>query len=116
MDDKNKTKGQAQIGIPLGQMDILPGEVKQRHLVPNPVRSGDVYYGDNGNFKSVAIGTAYQILMVVNKVPTWVTFPQTGVHTSRPTSGRFVGDQYYAIDNFVLSIWNGAVWKSVTLS
>lgn len=57
----------------IGQMDILPGEIKQRHLVPQPVNTGDTYYGlYGGNFTRLSIGSSNQVLAVKSGVPAWV--------------------------------------------
>lgn len=96
---------------------ILPGAIKQLHLSPNIPRKGDIYYGrDGANFINLGIGTTGQQLMVINGLPSWQSFPRTGVAASRPTSGRFTGDQYFATDTFALSVWTGALWKSTTLA
>jgi len=103
------------IGIQIGQMDIIPGEIKQRHLVPGNIQTGQIYYGlYGGNFTVLDIGQPGQVLMVVNGQPSWQNFPPTG--TSRPTSGRFIGDQYFNTSTGVFSIWTGAAWLSTTLS
>ena len=91
---------------------IVPGAIKQRHLLPSPVRKGDIYYGDNGYFKSVALGSTGQTLMVIGGVPVWGSFPVTGIATARPTSGRFTGDLFYATDTKVLSLWDGGAWRT----
>lgn len=59
--------------IQVGQSDILPGSIKQRHLVPSVVRKGDLYFGLNGgNFSSIEIGATGQILAVEDGLPAWV--------------------------------------------
>jgi|GEM_PF-4669993 len=105
----NKNQGRSKL-IGITQEMIFPGVVKQRHLVASPTQKGDTYYGGGNSFVNLPIGTSYQLLAVVEGVPAWITFPQTG--TSRPTSGRFTGDQYFDTASFILSIWTGSVWKA----
>lgn len=90
MDNKKQSQGMA---IQIGQMDIIPGEIKQRHLVPNPVRTGDIYYGlYGGNFSSLAIGATGKSLRVNNGVPVWATAATAGSNgptgPTGPTGGN----------------------------
>lgn len=63
------TSGQA-----ITQDAILPGSIKQRHLVPSPTQKGDMYYGKDGNaFSNLPIGTNGQQLTVSSGVPAWTT-------------------------------------------
>lgn len=56
----------------VGQQNLLPSSVKQRHLVGNPSQPGDMYYGQDGNnFARVGIGTEGQGLTVLGGIPTW---------------------------------------------
>lgn len=110
--DKNDT----QIPYVLNQYNYSAGSVKQRHLVPSPTQPAMMYYGLDGNsFQGLTIGTSGQILMVVNGFPAWVNLaPPSGLAASRPTAGTFVGQQYFASDSGVLSIWNGSTWLEST--
>lgn len=97
--------------------NIAPGGVFQYHLVVVPTQKGDLYYGNDGiRFTQLKIGTTGQQLMVIGGVPAWASFPQTGTGANRPTSGRFTGDQYYATDTKVFSVWDGAAWRTTTLT
>lgn len=67
--DQNNSNGR------VGQADIIPGSIKQRHMVPSPSQPGDLYYGLDGNsFTNVPIGASGQFLTVVNGVPDWKTY------------------------------------------
>lgn len=59
--------------IQISQYDIPPGTVKPRHLAKTlTLAKGDIYYVDaNGEFTKLAIGTAGQVLTVVDGVPAW---------------------------------------------
>ena len=96
---------------------LAPGIVKARHLYAYNPATGDIYYNQNGSrLSNLSIGDSGQILMVVDGLPSWQVFPQTGVAANRPTNGRFTGDQFFATDTFALSVYTGSAWKSTTLS
>ena len=105
-----------QIGL-VYQQNIVPGVIKQQALVPHPCQKADIYYGKDGvNFSRLPIGSTGQVLTVVGGVPVWQFLLTTGLAVNRPTSGAFIGAMYYATNTFVLSIWNGSVWKSSTFA
>lgn len=115
--DKNNKSSQQNFFPLIFQQNIAPGVIKQQHLLPSPTRAGDLYYGKDGvNFSNLKIGSTGQILMVIAGVPAWVSFPQTGIATARPTSGRFTGDQWYSTDTKVFSLWDGSTWRTTTLT
>jgi hypothetical protein len=95
---------------------ILPGVIKQRHLVSSPTQVGDMYYGNGNSFLNLPAGIAGQVLTISGGVPVWSYLLTTGLAASRPTAGSFAGQQFFSIDTFVLSIWTGAAWKTTTLS
>lgn len=110
---KNQTIGY----IKIYKQNILPGAVSPRHLVvPVNPKNGDLYYSNGTNFVKLAPGTTGQVLTNTDGVPAWNFLLTTGVAADKPNSGSFIGAQYYATDTFVLSIWNGSVWKSTTLA
>jgi hypothetical protein len=113
--DTQNTQQQSQL---VTQQMILPGTIKQRHLVGNPTQVGDMYYGLDGNsFANLPIGSEAAVLSVASGVPVWQAyrFP-TGLAASRPSSGTVAGQMFFATDTFVLSVWSGAAWKTTTLS
>lgn len=63
------------IGSPIpiiSQQNIAPGAIKQRHLVPSPTQKGDMYYGQNGGFANLPVGTNGALLNVASNIPTWL--------------------------------------------
>lgn len=54
---------------------ILPGIIKERHLVPGSgANQGDIIYSDNkGGFTNLSIGTDNQVLTASGGVPTYTT-------------------------------------------
>lgn len=83
------------------QHQIISGTIKPRHLVASAtVANGDTFYSNGTSFVKLSPGSSYQEKRIVSGVPAWITFPQTGVAASRPSSGRFAGDQYFATDTF----------------
>lgn len=58
----------------VGQQDILPDAIKQRHLSSAATQPGDMYYGLDGNsLTRIGIGTSSQILTVTAGIPSWQT-------------------------------------------
>lgn len=103
--------------LQITQDALLPGIVKERHLVAGKGAKGDMVYGDaHGGFTNIAIGSTGQVLMVIGSIPSWQTYPQAGLATNRPSSGRFTGDMYLNTDTPSISFWTGSAWKSATLS
>jgi hypothetical protein len=97
--------------------DLAPGSVVQQHLVPNPSSKGDIYFGLDGvRFARIAIGKIGQVLTVASGVPAWSYLLTTGIASARPTTGAFTGAQFFATDTKVLSIWDGATWRTTTLT
>jgi hypothetical protein len=71
----NNQNNQGQGGgntIITGQM-ILAGAIGQRHLTVTPINDGALYFGHQGGFDTLAIGTSAQVLTVVNDKPSWAT-------------------------------------------
>ncbi|MBU6501181.1 MAG: hypothetical protein KGI72_05140 [Patescibacteria group bacterium] len=60
-------------GVTITQDALLPGIIKERHLVVGSgANKGDLIYSDaNGGFTNLGIGTAGQVATVVGGVPTW---------------------------------------------
>ena len=114
----NKNQSFKNQQLPLVTQELIaPAAIKQQHLVANPVRTGDLYYGlYGGNFTGLAVGTTGQVLMVIGGFPSWQSFPETGLAAAKPTSGRFTGDQYYSTDTKVFNVWDGAAWRTTTLT
>lgn len=106
-----------QPGLFITQESIAPAAIKQRHLVAAPTRRGDIYFGSDGNaFANLPVGLTGQVLTVLDGVPSWEYLLTTGLAASRPSSGTFVGQQYFATDTHVLSIWDGSTWRTTTLT
>lgn len=71
MDDKETDQS-----IIITQESIVPGSIKQRHLVPSPTQVGDLYYGRDGNsFGRIGVGTTGQVLTVSGGEPAWQSLP-----------------------------------------
>lgn len=80
------TQPDNKIGSPIpiiSQQNIAPGAIKQRHLVPSPTQKGDMYYGSNGGFANLPVGTSGQVLTILNGVPVW------GGSTGSNTNGSY---------------------------
>lgn len=105
-------------GVLFTQDAILPGIIKERHLVAGAgAKQGDLVYSNNfGGFINLVIGNTGQVLMVIGGVPTWQTYPQTGLVANLPSSGRFAGDMYLATNGPTIYFWTGSAWKSAALT
>lgn len=72
MDKNNNTDQRGQVQIT--QDAILPGTIKERHLVTGAgANKGDLVYSDaNGGFTNLGIGATGALLQVKSAVPNWL--------------------------------------------
>lgn len=92
----------------LDQQSLIPGAIKQRHLVPQPTQPGDLYYGKDGNsFTNLSIGDDNQILMASGGVPVWSNLNMT---SWTPTYGASGSMTFTSVTtNFALYVIIGSI-------
>jgi hypothetical protein len=105
--------------VAITQESIVPGAIKQRHLVASPTRIGDLYYGKDGNsFTNLGIGTEGQVLTVSSGVPSWQTVSYGHMYiynlgTGSTTVTVSAVDTYYQIPSGVTGgVTNGFTFQN----
>ncbi|SRR5258708_4146453 len=106
------------------QSQLPKAVIKQRHIgegVPflwsglsskrptsgqSPPLGSSVYYSTDTHLLNLWNGKTWDQYQYVS----------SGVASSRPTAGTFVGQQYMSSDTHVFSVWDGATWRTVTLT
>lgn len=72
MDTNTEQRG----GVQITQDAILPGTIKERHLVAGAgANNGDLVYSSQGGFTNLGIGSSGQVLEVSGGLPSWQTLP-----------------------------------------
>ena len=70
--------------------------------------TGDVYDGGTNTQRDLATGVLRSDLPIPRI--------RSGTAAGRPASGEWAGAIYFATDTYVLSIWDGAAWRTVALT